>query len=133
MAKARYAFETRIDGIAFDTVMARTVEALKVEGFGVLTEIDVKATLKRKLDVEFRRYVILGACNPTLAHQALNAEPQLGLLLPCNAVIQEGVDGSVVVSVIDPQAMFAVVDNPAMAPVAAEVAARLRRVIAAVG
>ena len=133
MAALRYGFARRIDNADFDTVMTRTVEALKAEGFGVLTEIDVKATLKKKLDAEFRRYVILGACNPTLAHQALSAEPQLGLLLPCNVVVQDGVDGGVVVSVIDPQAMFAVVDNAAMAPVAAEVAARLQRVLAAVG
>ena len=133
MATKSYGFEKRIDGQDFDAVLARTVEALRGEGFGVLTEIDVKATLRKKLDADFRRYVILGACNPHLAHQALLAEPQLGLLLPCNAVVQEGLDGGIVVSVIDPGAMFAVVGNPAMAPVAADVAAKLRRVLAGIG
>ncbi len=94
---------------------------LKSEGFGVLSEIDVKATLKMKLDVDFRRYVILGACNPNLAHRALVAEPQINLLLPCSVMVQEAPEGDVVVSFADPQAMCAMVGNPPVSPIAAEV------------
>ena len=129
----RYGFETTLSDTNYDDAVERVTAALESEGFGVLTEINVKATLRKKLDVDFRRYVILGACNPSLAHQALAAEPQIGLLLPCNVVVQEAPEGGLVVSIADPRAMFAMVDNPSVAPVAAEAEERLRRVIDAVG
>ena len=133
MAELRYGFETQLTGTSFEQALEKTTAALKAEGFGVLTQIDVKDTLKKKLDVDFRRYVILGACNPPLAHKALEAEGQIGLLLPCNVVVQEVPAGGVVVSIADPKAMFVLVDNPAVAPVAEEAYARLRRVMAALG
>lgn len=133
MEKLRYGFERRLAGTTFEHAVEKVTAALKSEGFGVLTEIDVTATLKKKLDVDFRRYVILGACNPKLAHRALEAEPQIGLLLPCNVVVQEAPEGGVVVSIADPRAMFTVVDNAAVASVAAETEERLRRVIDEVG
>ena len=105
---------------------------LKQEGFGVLTEIDVKATLKKKLDVDFRKYVILGACNPPLAHQALTAELEIGLLLPCNVIVYE-VNGGSVVSIVDPISMLDVVANPDIQPVADEARTRLGRVAKALG
>jgi uncharacterized protein (DUF302 family) len=126
-----YGFERTLAGTSFDDAVARVTAALQAEGFGVLTTIDVAATLKKKLGVTFRRYEILGACNPTLAHKALEAEPQIGLLLPCNVVVQEAPGGSVIVSIADPKAMFTLVENPAVGAVAAEVDERLRRVIKA--
>lgn len=130
MGTLRYGFERRLADTTFDQGIEKVTAALESEGFGVLTEIDVKATLRKKLDVDFRRYVILGACNPELAHQALAAEPQIGLLLPCNVVVQEAPEGGVVVSIADPRAIFAMVDNPSIGPVASEAAERLRRVLA---
>lgn len=124
-----YTFTTAVD-LPFDAAVARTVEALQVEGFGVLTEIDVKATLKKKIDVDFRPYRILGACNPQMAHRALQNEPDIGTMLPCNVVIQEGEDGTVRVSAIDPVASMQAVDNPALADVAGQVREALRRVVA---
>ena len=112
----------------FATVGTATREARATEGFGVLTEIDVRATFKKKLDVDFDDYVILGACNPSLAHQALQSERPLGLLLPCNVVVT-GEAGTVVVSAIDPERMFSVVDREDLAPIATEVRARLTRVL----
>jgi len=110
--------------------LARTVDALKVEGFGVLTEIDVRATLKAKLDVDFRPYMILGACNPPLAHKALSANLDIGLLLPCNVVVYQDGDETVVTAV-DPMVMLGVMgDDPVAAEVATDAKARLRRVIA---
>jgi uncharacterized protein (DUF302 family) len=103
MGTLRYGFERRLADSTFDQAVEKVTAALKSEGFGVLTEIDVKATLRKKLDVDFRRYVILGACNPNLAHRALAAEPQIGLLLPCNVVVQEAPEGGVVVSIADPR------------------------------
>ncbi|NCQ60815.1 MAG: DUF302 domain-containing protein [Myxococcales bacterium] len=116
----------------FDTAIDKTTAALKEEGFGVLTEIDVKATLKKKLDVDFRRYTILGACNPPLAHKALSADLGIGLLLPCNVVVSERDGGGTSVSAISPKAMFAVVDDERMAPIVEEVEALLTRAIAAI-
>jgi uncharacterized protein (DUF302 family) len=133
MTDIKYGFERTLEGRSFDEARAAVTAALKNEGFGVLTEIDVRDTLKKKLDVDFRRYVILGACNPSLARQALEAEPQVGLLLPCNVVVQEAPAGRVVVSIADPKAMFTLVDNPAVAPVAEEADARLRRVMQSLG
>lgn len=131
MGTVRYGFERRLQGLSFEQALERVTAALKEEGFGVLTSIDIQDTLKRKLDVDFRRYMILGACNPKLAHQALAGELEIGLLLPCNVVIEEEADGSVVVAIADPKAMFAMVDNPAIRPVADEADARLRRVMTA--
>jgi uncharacterized protein (DUF302 family) len=116
--------------IPYEAAVEKVTTELKAEGFGVLTEIDVKATLKKKLDVDFKRYVILGACNPPLAYQALQNEPDIGLLLPCNVIVYETEEGSLV-SIIDPLSMMGFVDNPALDPVAAEARARLERVAAA--
>ncbi len=111
-----------------DDVLARTREALAAEGFGVLTEIDVQATMKAKLDVDVEPYVILGACIPSLAYQALQAEPELGVLLPCNVVVYRA-DGRTRVSAVDAEQMLGMVGNPDLAPIATEVAARLDRVL----
>ena len=114
--------------IPFEQALERTVEALKKEGFGVLTEIDVQATLKRKLDADFRPYRILGACNPPFAHKALLAERHIGIMLPCNVVVQQA-EGGTEVSAVEPLAAMAPVQNPALAEVAKEVSVKLRRVI----
>ena len=125
----QYGYETTLPDTNYDEAVRRVTDELKKEGFGILTEIDVRATLKKKLDVDFRRYMILGACNPSLAYQALGVEPQIGLLLPCNVVVQEAPTGGATVSIADPRAMFALVENSAVAPAAAEADAKLRRVI----
>jgi uncharacterized protein (DUF302 family) len=125
---APYGFGTTIDA-SFDEAIERTKAALKAEGFGVLTTIDVKATMKEKIDVEFEPYVILGACNPHLAYRALQAEHELGLLLPCNVIVHQHGD-SCRVSVIDPAQMLGFVQgNPALDEVAAEAEVKLRRVV----
>ncbi|MCP3850793.1 MAG: DUF302 domain-containing protein [Gammaproteobacteria bacterium] len=110
----------------------RALAALKAEGFGVLTEIDVKAVLKKKIDVDRKPYKILGACNPVLANKALEAEPDLGLLLPCNVVIREEDDGSTTVAIVDPAAMFTVVNKPEMENMAAEVREVFERIMAVI-
>ena len=110
----------------------RAIAALKEEGFGVLTEIDVKATLKKKIDVDRKPYKILGACNPKLANEALQMEPDLGLLLPCNVVIREEDDGSVTVGIVDPAAMFTVVKRPEMEALAEDVRVRFEKIMAAI-
>ena len=132
MNDGRYGFERTLEGVTIEEARSRVTDALAAEGFGVLTEIDVKATLKKKLDVDFRPYLILGACNPNLAHRALGLEPEIGLLLPCNVVVQEAA-GGVQVSVIDPKAVFSVVENPELETVAAEVEEKLRRALHALG
>jgi uncharacterized protein (DUF302 family) len=120
--------------LPFDEAITRTTEALKAEGFGVLTTIDVQATMKAKLNVDFERYVILGACNPPLAHRALEAEHEVGLLLPCNVVVHEAHEEDRAtrtrVEVADPLAMLGIVQNLALQAVATEARARLQRVIA---
>jgi uncharacterized protein (DUF302 family) len=115
----------------YQTALERVTAALKVEGFGVLTEIDVKDTLKKKLDVDFRPYKILGACNPPLAYRALSAAPEVGLLLPCNVTVSMAEDGLVDVSLVDPLAMLGVIENEELAAVAQEARQRLERVSAA--
>ena len=127
-----YGLSRVLPRVAFAEAVAMAKQALSQEGFGVLTEIDVRATLKKKLDVDFPNYLILGACNPPLAHRALSAEPGIGLLLPCNVVVAEQDDASVVVSAIDPVQMFRVVGRPEVAPIAEEVAQRLQRALAAI-
>ena len=114
---------------SFDETLKRIPEALKTEGFGVLTEIDVMATLKKKLDVNFRPYRILGACNPQFAYQALQSEDKVGTMLPCNVVVQQHEDGVIEVSAIDPVASMMAVQNNSLGAVAAEVQTRLKRVI----
>ncbi len=115
----------------FDEALTQVTAALKAEGFGVLTEIDVKETLKKKLDVDFRPYKILGACNPSLAYRALSAAPEVGLLLPCNVTVSYVEDQVTDVSIVDPLSMLGVVQHPDLEPVAAEARARLDRVAAA--
>ena len=125
-----YAITKELPNSDYEEVIERVVEYLKDEGFGVLTEIDVKATLKKKLDVDFRRYVILGACNPSLAHKALTAEPLIGVLLPCNVVVMEQDQGGSLVAAFSPTVGFELTGRAEMQTFAAEVEARLKRVIA---
>jgi len=124
-----YGLTKTLKGVAFADAIPLVTEALEGEGFGVLTEIDVRATLKKKLDVDHQNYMILGACNPPLAHKALTHEPAIGLLLPCNVVVTETDDGEAIVSAIDPAKMFSVVGRPELEPVAADVRAKLERVL----
>ncbi len=114
----------------FDEALEAVKTALKAEGFGVLTEIDVKATMKQKLDVDFRRYQILGACNPPLARKALETEIDIGLLLPCNVVVYEEPDGKSAIGALDPEDMMSFTANPALKPVAEDAKARLERALA---
>lgn len=133
MKSFQYGFETTLSSTTFDHALQRVKDELKKEGFGVLSEIDVGQTFKQKLNIDFRRYLILGACNPDLAHRALEVDPHIGLLLPCNVVVQSSLAGAVIVSIADPKAMFAVVERPTLAAVASEAEERLRRVIDALG
>ncbi len=112
----------------FDEVIEKTIEALKTEGFGVLTTINVKATLKKKIDVDRRPYTILGACNPVLANQAIEAEPDIGLLLPCNVLVREEEDGSISVLFMDPNAVLGLVGRDDIVPLATEVRGKLQKV-----
>ncbi|HEU5162851.1 MAG TPA: DUF302 domain-containing protein [Thermoanaerobaculia bacterium] len=130
MAKQDYGIRKTV-ALGFDDAVARTRELLQTEGFGVLTEIDMKAKLKEKIGADIQRYLILGACNPPLAYKAVQAEPEIGLLLPCNVIVYEAPDGKTVVSAMDPGVMTTVVgDNPVMLEVAKDARARLERVIA---
>ena len=132
MLESTYGISKSLGNVEFDDAVSKVTEALKTEGFGVLTEIDIKATLKKKLDVDFRPYVILGACNPPIAHKALSAEPGIGLLLPCNVVVAETDEGDAVVSVVNPREMFKVVNNDSILPLADEVEAKLKAALDAI-
>ncbi|MEX0680347.1 MAG: DUF302 domain-containing protein [Balneolales bacterium] len=123
-----YYTSTTFDG-TFNDAIAKTTDELKKEGFGVLTEIDVKETLKKKLDVDFKKYRILGACNPGFAYQALQKEDKIGTMLPCNVIVEEHEDGSVEVSAIDPLASMQVVENEELKQIAAKVRDMLEKVI----
>jgi uncharacterized protein (DUF302 family) len=116
-------------GTGFDEAIRLVTDALKLEGFGIITEIDIKDTLKKKLDVNFRNYRILGACNPQLAYQALQLEDKVGTMLPCNVVVQDDGKGAIEVAAIDPVASMQAIDNPQLKEAAAQVGARLRKVI----
>lgn len=123
-----YYFSKTITG-NLDDVIQKVTEALKTEGFGILTEIDIKTTLKKKLDVDFYNYKILGACNPTFAYKALQAEDKIGTMLPCNVIIQEKTAGDIEVSAVDPAASMQAVANIGLNEIAAEISARLQKVI----
>ena len=123
-----YYFTTPITG-DFENIVQKTTEALKKEGFGVLTDIDVKATLKNKLDVDFKKYRILGACNPPFAFKALQAEDKIGTMLPCNVIVQEVADGEIEIAAIDPVASMRAIDNPDLNGIADQIQEKLKKVI----
>lgn len=124
----KYSFSKTVND-DFDTVLSKVTEELKKEGFGVLTEIDIKSTFKKKLDVDFRRYTILGACNPQFAHKALLAEDNIGTMLPCNVIVQQRENGQVEVSAVDPIASMMAVQNESLGGLAQEVSVKLKNVI----
>ena len=121
-------FNSKLVNYSFDDTISKVTEELKKEGFGVLTEIDVKETLKKKLDVDFRKYKILGACNPPFAHKALQTEENIGVLLPCNVIVQEKESG-VQISVVNPMESMQAVNNPALGDVASQVSSKLQKVL----
>jgi uncharacterized protein (DUF302 family) len=116
-------------GTSFDEALMKVTEELKKEGFGILTEIDVKETMKKKMDVDFRKYKILGACNPPLAHKAIQTKDKIGTMLPCNVIVQEMSEGQREIAAIDPVASMQAVDNPKLQDVADQVRVKLKRVI----
>lgn len=124
-----YFFNTTVKGKSFDDAIQMVTSELKKEGFGVLTEIDVKDTLKKKLDVDFKKYRILGACNPSLAHKALKAEDKIGVMLPCNVIVEEHENGDVEVSAVDPVASMSAVKNDSLGDIASQVRDNLKKVI----
>ena len=123
-----YYFNKTLD-VSFDEAIERVTESLKEEGFGILTEIDVKATFKKKLDVDFKNYRILGACNPNFAHKAISAEDKIGVFLPCNVIVEENEDGTIDVSAVDPIASMSSVKNPDLGDIASDVQSKLKKVI----
>ena len=124
----QYSFNKILD-VSFEDAIDRVIDELKKEGFGILTDIDVKTTLKNKLDVDFRKYRILGACNPPFAYKALKAESRIGTMLPCNVIVQETEEGKIEVSVIDPIASMQSIDNPTLKDIADQVQAKLKKVV----
>lgn len=124
-----YYISTTLKNTSFEDAIERTTAALKEEGFGVLTEIDIKATLKKKLGADFYNYTILGACNPQMAHQALQAENKIGTMLPCNVIVQEREPGTVEISAVDPAASMMAVENDSLAEIAKDVQKKLTKVI----
>jgi uncharacterized protein (DUF302 family) len=126
---SEYVISKQLPKTDYETAVARVTELLAEEGFGILTEIDVKSTLKKKIDVDFRRYVILGACNPSLAHRALSAEPMIGAFLPCNVVVMERDGGGSVVAAFRPSVGFQMIENEAVQPIASEVEERIERIL----
>jgi uncharacterized protein (DUF302 family) len=122
-------FTSTTVALSYDQAIEKVTGLLKDEGFGVLTEIDVKDTLKKKLDVDFKKYKILGACNPKFAHKALQAEDKIGVMLPCNVIVEENEDGTVEVSAVNPVASMQAVDNDGLQPIADEIRSRLEKVI----
>ncbi len=131
MTDAAYGITKNLGKTDFDSAISRVTEALKSEGFGLITEIDVKATFKKKIDVDFRNYKILGACNPLIAHRALSRELMLGLMLPCNVIVFQEDDGAVTVSIADPAEIFKIVEQPGMETVMDQVREVLLRAHAA--
>lgn len=129
MSEIQYGLVRDLGAVDFQKAREATEASMKSEGFGTLTEIDVKATMKKKIDVEMNPYVILGACNPQLAHQALQAEPQIGLLLPCNIVLQQNDSGNIIVSAIDPVKMFEVVGRDDIKPISEQVRQKMANII----
>jgi uncharacterized protein (DUF302 family) len=125
----KYYFSKSLVNVTFNEAIQKVTELLKVEGFGVLTEIDIKSTLKEKLDVDFYNYKILGACNPTFAYKALLAEDKIGTMLPCNVIVQEKVEGQVEVSVVDPAASMKAIENDKLHGIATEIRDKLKKVI----
>ncbi|MBP9882737.1 MAG: DUF302 domain-containing protein [Chitinophagales bacterium] len=126
----KYYYSKLLKNVSFDEAVEKVTEALKLEGFGVLTEIDVKATFKKKLDVDFRPYKILGACNPPYAHKALSVEDKIGIMLPCNVIIQETSDDKIEVAAVNPIASMMAVENEHLTSIAKEIKTKLERVIA---
>ena len=130
-AQGQYGYSKIVEH-SYDSAITKVTEELKKEGFGVLTEIDIKETLKKKLGVDFRKYKILGACDPKMAYQALNLETELALFLPCNVIVYENEEGKTVVAAVDPIVSLGRINNPRLEPIAKEVASKLQKVIAAV-
>lgn len=124
-----YTFDKTLKGISFEDALVRVTDELKKEGFGIITEIDVRETFKNKLDVDFRNYKILGACNPGFAHKAIQAESKIGALLPCNVIVQENAAGDIEVSAIDPEVSMSSVKNDNLSGIASEVKNKLKKVI----
>jgi len=124
-----YTFDKTLKGISFEDALVKVTDELKKEGFGIITEIDVRETFKKKLDVDFRNYKILGACNPGFAHKAIQAESRIGAFLPCNVVVQENANGDIEISAVDPEASMSSVENENLSGIASEVRDNLKKVI----
>jgi len=128
MEKTQYGFKKALKS-SFEEAVEEVTQALKKEGFGILTQIDVKDILKKKLNVDFRKYIILGACNPPFAYQSLQAETEIGLLLPCNVIVYEDDSGNTVVSAVNPESAMGMIDNPKLKEIANQIQAKLKKVV----